>query len=212
MGRTNPGGPEVHLANITVKGGDPAGIDADLGLLQLDSVTLAENRTGLRAGGLPSLTPVDIRFSRISGNQTGIRIVGAIISVFSVIIEQNQTPLAFSGFPDFGAAEIRNTTFRDNEGGISTDIGTSLTLADSAFIRNRGSILISESSVENRIENTTIALNETENGAISCGGGRCAIKILNSTITANRGRLAGGITGFAPVGGARDCRNNRDSK
>jgi hypothetical protein len=32
MGRTTPGGPEVHLANITVKGGDPAGIDADLGL------------------------------------------------------------------------------------------------------------------------------------------------------------------------------------
>jgi hypothetical protein len=196
IGSTTPGPTEVHLTNITVKGGDPFGIDAFHVRLRLDSVTLTDNRIGLSASGLFISPPVNVRFARISGNQTGVRVVGVTVSLFSVLLEHNQTPLVLSGFPDFSAAEIRNTTFRDNEGGIFTDTTTQLILIDSAFIRNRGSIFILH-DFENRIENTTIAFNETENGAIGCGQGifgGCSVTILNSTITANRGRFTGGIT------------------
>jgi hypothetical protein len=143
------------------------------------------NRVGLsNRGGF-----VTIESTTFSSNALAISNRDGNITAVSVLIEFNDSILG-----EAGISEFRNTTFRDNNGGIVTDVpdlGGGLNLINSAYIRNRGSIVTNGPMI---LENTTVAFNEAEgeNAAITCGQCRM-LKILNSTIVANQGLIAGGI-------------------
>jgi uncharacterized repeat protein (TIGR01451 family)/CSLREA domain-containing protein len=209
--------PVVTLTGLTFRnGGGNSGSGVLVGgvTLTLDHVSLLDNATTTRGGGLSlnngprAVSNVTVRDSRISGNSAagdgggGISLIqGAVLALINSTVDSNTTTTDAGGIINEGTLTVSGSLILGNQGdgsgGIRNAVLASATIARSTISGNRADGGVGGITGSGAVALRSVTVTDNDAGGGIGGMTGTTVTVANSIIAGNRGDFNSDCSGIS---------------